>query len=160
MTDIGTGFLKGIEAFGNSRLGEMSGTTFKDTGSFLEALVTSFSAGEIKTKFNQLKADIEAAKPSVEAIAKSIENQTKTIKTNVQESITDLEQRRLRHDVAARVAVRLGVTLAAMDQAYAIVAKELAKDQNGTVNEEIRKGLDGPLESVGAAVEGPGRRCR
>lgn len=141
MTDIAAGFLKGIESFGNSRLGELSGTTFKDTGSFLEALVTSFSAGEIKTKFNQLKADIEAAKPSVEAIAKSIENQTKTIKTNVQESIADLGNDDFDLDVAARVAVRLGVTLAAMDQAYAIVAKELAKDQNSTVNEEIRKGL-------------------
>lgn len=141
MTDVATGFLKGIEAFSNSRLGEMSATTFKDTGSFLEALFTSFSAGEIKTKFEQLKADIDAAKPMVEAIAKSIENQIKTINTNVSESATDLKADDFNLDVAARVAVRMGTALAAMDQAYAIVAKELAKDQNGTVNEGIRNGL-------------------
>lgn len=160
MTDVATGFLKGIEAFGNSRLGEMSATTFKDTGSFLEALVTSFSAGEIKAKFEQLKADIDAAKPTVEAIAKSIKNQTETIRTNVQDSIADLKSDDFNLDVAARVAVRIGTALAAMDQAYAIVSKELAKDQNGTVNEEIRKGLMDlwnpwaqPWKNLGAGAE-------
>ena len=160
MTDVATGFLRGIEAFGNSRLGELSGTTFKDTGSFLESLVTSFSASDIKNKFNQLKADINAAKPLVEAIAKSIENQTKTIKTNVQESIADLERDDFDMDVAARVAVRIGTALAAMDQAYAIVARELAKDQTGTVDQNIQKGLMDlwnpwvqPWKDLGAGAE-------
>lgn len=160
MTDVATGFLKGIEAFGNSRLGEMSATTFKDTRSFLGALVASFSADEIKGKFEQLKADIEAAKPTVEAIAKSIENQIETIKSNVQGSLDDLKSDNFDLDVAARVAVRMGTALAAMDQAYAIVAKELAKDANGTVNEEIRNRLmelwnpwAQPWKNLGAGTE-------
>ncbi|RXZ67250.1 DUF6603 domain-containing protein [Agromyces albus] len=141
MTDIGTGFIRGIEAFGNSRLGALSGTTFKDTGSFLESLVTSFSAGEIKDRFDQLKADIEAATPIVQAIAKRIENQTKTIKTNVQQSITDLQDDDFNLDVAGRVAVRIGTALAAMDQAYTIIAEEVAKKPDGTVDAAIRDGL-------------------
>ena len=155
MTDVATGFFKGIEAFGNSRLGELSCTTFKDTGSFLESLVTSFSAGEIKSKFNQLKADIQAAKPLVQAIAKSIENQTKTIKTNVQESITDLQTDDFDLDVAARVAVRIGTALAAMDQAYAIVARE-----RGTLPRGLKLRLRALAQATRNAYAAPHLRKR
>ena len=141
MTDIATGFLKGIESFCNSRLGELSGTTFKDTGSFIKSIVTSFSSEEISVRFTTLKADIEASAPIVEAIAKSIENQTKTIKKNIEESAEDLKADDFNIDLAARVAVRIGTVLAAMDQAYAIVAKELAKNEAGDVDEAIQSGL-------------------
>lgn len=40
MTDVGTGFLKAVEAFLNTRLGDASEEAWKDTGSFLKSLTT------------------------------------------------------------------------------------------------------------------------
>ncbi|MET0784761.1 MAG: DUF6603 domain-containing protein [Leifsonia flava] len=141
MTDIGTGFLNGIEAFANSRLGEMSGTSFKDTVPFLESIVTFGIVGDVKPTFEKLKADIKAAVALVEPIAKAIKKQTDLIAKMVKESADDIDKDDFDVDTASRVAVRLGMALAAMDEAFNIVAKELAKKADGTVDETIRSGL-------------------
>ncbi|KQO97711.1 hypothetical protein ASF30_15030 [Leifsonia sp. Leaf264] len=141
MTDIGTGFLNGIEAFANSRLGEMSGTSFKDTVPFLESIVTFGAVGDVKPTFEKLKADIKAAVALVEPIAKAIKKQTDLIAKMVKESADDIDKDDFNADTAARVAVRIGMALAAMDEAFNIVAKELAKKADGTVDEAIRSGL-------------------
>ncbi|MDY7528274.1 MULTISPECIES: DUF6603 domain-containing protein [unclassified Cryobacterium] len=141
MTDIGTGFLNGIEAFANSRLGAMSGTSFKDTVPFLESIVTFGAVGDVKPTFEKLKADIKAAVALVEPIAEKIKKQTELIAKMVKESADDIDKDDFNVDTAARVAVRIGMALAAMDEAFNIVAKELAKKADGTVDETIRSGL-------------------
>lgn len=140
MTDIATGFLKGIEAFLNSRLGGMSQTAWRDTGPFLSSIVTFDSAAR-KTTFDQLKADIEAMEPIVEEVGKKIKKQTELIEKLVKESAADIDSDDFDVDVAARVAIRIGMALAAADEAYAIIATELAKDAGGSVNPTIREGL-------------------
>ncbi len=143
MADAGVGFLQGIEAFTNTRLGGLAGTTFSDTGSFLESIVTFDGFDEISDDFDTLKADIDQMKPIVEEIAKKIEKHTKIIGKMVSESRTDIESDDFDVDVAARVAVRIGTALAAMDAAYLIVATELARDDNDVVDDDLRNGLMG-----------------
>lgn len=141
MTDIGTGFLNGIEAFANSRLGDMSGTSFKDTVPFLESIVTFGVVDDVKPTFAKLKADIKADIALVKPIADKIKKQTDLIAKMVKESADDIDKDDFNVDTAARVAVRIGMALAAMDEAFNIVAKELSKKADGTVDEAIRSGL-------------------
>lgn len=156
MTDVGTGFLNGIEAFANSRVGHMSGTTFKDTGPFLDSIVR-FDGAALETRFERLKTDIKAMEPIFDEIGKKIKKQTELIAKMVKESADDIDKDDFNVDTASRVAVRIGMALAAMDEAFNIVAKELAKDAGGTVDESIRKGLMDlwnpwaqPFKSLGA----------
>lgn len=88
MTDVATGFLQSVTAFGATRLGRASSTTFKDTGSLMSSLSDGVSASN-KTKFDQLKADIEADVALVKPIVKAIEKQTALIAKMAGESITD-----------------------------------------------------------------------
>ena len=141
MTDIGTGFLRAFEAFLNTRLGDATEEAWRDTGSFLESL-TTFSTPTIEAKFNELKTDIsEGIVPLAKEIGKKIEKQTSLIGTMVSESATDLESDDFNVDTAARVAIRIGMALSAADEAYAIIATELARDAGGTVDEHIRDEL-------------------
>lgn len=159
MPDPGVGFLQGIEAFANTRLGEMAGSTFSDTGSFLESIVTFDGFEEISDDFDELKSSIDQATPIAKAIAKKIEKHTTIISKMVSESTADIESDDFDVDVAARVAVRLGTALAAMDAAYLIVATELARDDADVVDEELRDGLMGlwdpwtrPFKDLGAGA--------
>lgn len=141
MTDIGTGFLQGIEAFLNTRLGDQVEEAWKDTGTFLGSL-TSFSSDEIKAKFGELKKDItDGIAPLAEKIGEQIKSQTDLIAKMVSESADDLKKDDFNADTAARVGVRIGTALAAADEAYAIIARELAKKANGDVDEQIRTDL-------------------
>ena len=38
MTDVATGFLQSVSAFGATRLGRLPSTTFKDSGSLMSSL--------------------------------------------------------------------------------------------------------------------------
>ena len=156
MTDVATGFLQAVEAFLNSRLGGMTTTTWHDTGPFLDSIVT-FDSPARKTSFAKLKTDIKAMEPVFDEIGKKIKKQTELIATMVSESATDLTSDDFDVDVAARVAIRIGMALAAADEAYDLIATELAKDAGGTVDENIRTGLMGlwdpwaqPFKNLGA----------
>jgi len=156
MTDIATGFLQAIEAFLNSRLGHMTETVWSDTGPFLGAVVT-FDTPARKARFDKLKADIEAMEPIFDEIGKKIKKQTDVIKKMVTESAGDIADDDFDIDVAARVAIRIGMALAAADEAYNIIATELARDAAGAVDDNIRKGLMGlwnpwakPFQNLGA----------
>lgn len=140
MTDIATGFLKATEAFLNSRLGGMSQTAWRDTGPFLNSIVT-FDSDARKATFDKLKADIEAMEPIVTEIGKKIKKQTELIGKMVEESSTDIDSDDFDVDVASRVAIRIGMALAAADEAYAIIATELARDAGGVVVPAIRDDL-------------------
>lgn len=142
MTDVATGFLQSISAFGATRLGRASSTTFKDTGSLMSSL-TDGVPNNTKPAFNQLKADIAAAKDIVEPIIKKIETQTKLIAKMASESIADANVGAFTAAEAGRIAVRIGTALLAIDEAVNTIAKELARDSNGVVNETQREALMG-----------------
>ena len=140
MTDVATGFLQAVSAFGATRLGRASSTTYKDTGSLLSSLADGVP-NNTKPAFDKLKADIEADVDLVKPIVKKIEAQTKLIAKMAQESIADANAGAFTAAEAGRIAVRIGTALLAIDQAVRIVATELAKDQNGVVNETQREAL-------------------
>lgn len=156
MPDIATGFLQAIEAFFNTRLGDMTERAWKDTGPFLESFI-SFSSTEISNRFDTLKQDIKNMEPVVKPIGEKIKRQTTLIKNMVTESKADLDSDDFNIDTASRVAVRIGMALSAADEAYNLIATELARDAAGTVDENLRRGLMGlwspwaqPVKNLGA----------
>ena len=90
VTDVGTGFLQAVSAFGASRLGRASATTFKDTGSLMSSLADGVP-DNTKPAFDQLKADIEAAKDIVKPIIDKIKKQTDLIAKMAKDSIADAD---------------------------------------------------------------------
>jgi len=155
VTDVATGFLQAVGAFGATRLGRASETTFKDTGSLMSSLADGVP-NNTKPAFEKLKADIEADVELVKPIVKKIEAQTKLIAKMAQESIADAKAGSFTAAEAGRISVRIGTALLAIDQAVLIIATELAKDQNGLVNEAQRDALMGiwnpwtkPFKDVG-----------
>lgn len=158
MTDIATGFVQAIEAFLNTRLGDMTENAWKDTGPFLSS-ITTFSKPEIKPKFDQLKADIEAMEPIFKALGEKIKKQTELISKMVKEASADLDADDFSYDQAARVAIRIAMALGAADEAYNIIATELAKDAGGNVDQTLRSGLMGlwnpwamPFKNLGSGA--------
>ena len=59
MTDIASGFVRGIEAFAHTRLAGLAGTSFTDSVPFLESIVT-FDSDQRKPAFEKLKSDVKA----------------------------------------------------------------------------------------------------
>jgi hypothetical protein len=142
MTDVGTGFLQAISAFGATRLGRASSTGFRDAGSFMGSLADGVP-NNTKPAFDQLKADIEADVDLVKPIVKKIEAQTKLIGKMATDSIADSKAGNFTSAEAGRIAVRIGTALIAIDEAVTIVATELARDTNGVVNDTQRDALMG-----------------
>lgn len=125
MTDVATGFLQAVSAFGATQLGKASATTFKDAGSLMDAL-TDDVPNNVEPAFTQLKADIKAASAIVEEIAKKIEKQTTLIGKMASDSIADANAGTFTAAEAGRIATRIGTALIAIDEAVRIVAKALA----------------------------------
>lgn len=142
MTDVANGFLQAVSAFGATRLGRASGTTFKDTGSLMSSLADGVP-NNTKPAFEKLKADIEADVELVKPIVKKIDAQTKLIAKMAKESIADAEAGSFTAAEAGRIAVRIGTALLAIDEAVHIIATELAKDLNGVVDAAQRDALMG-----------------
>ena len=105
------------------------------------AAIVTFDSDARKATFDKLKADIEAMEPIVTEIGKKIKKQTELIGKMVEESSTDIDSDDFDVDVASRVAIRIGMALAAADEAYAIIATELARDAGGVVVPAIRDDL-------------------
>jgi hypothetical protein len=142
LTDIATGFLQAVSAFGATRLGRASDTAYQDAGSLMSSLVDGVPSST-KPAFDRLKADIEAAGDLVEPILKAIKTQTDLIAKMASEAIDDADSGDFTVETAARIATRIVTALMAMDEAVNIIAKELAKDAGGVVNETQRAALMG-----------------
>ncbi|MEJ7630005.1 MAG: hypothetical protein WKF54_10480, partial [Nocardioidaceae bacterium] len=142
MTDVGTGFLQAVSAFGATRLGRASATTYQDSGSLMSSLADGVP-DNTKPAFETLKADIQAAKAIVKPIIDAIKKQTDLIAKMASESITDANTANFTAAEAGRIATRIGTALLAIDEAVGIIATELAKDANGVVKEAQRDQLMG-----------------
>ena len=132
MTDVATGFLQSVSAFGATRLGRASGTTFKDSGSLMTSLADGVP-NNTKPAFEKLKADIQADVDLVKPIVKKIDKQTALIAKMATESIADAKAASFTAAEAGRIATRIGTALLAIDEAVLIIATELARDAGGTV---------------------------
>ncbi|WP_295697167.1 DUF6603 domain-containing protein [Lapillicoccus sp.] len=142
MTDVATGFLQAVSAFGATRLGRASSTTYHDSGSLLDSLGDGIP-NTVKPAYDKLKADLSADADLVKPIKKAIDSQITLIGKMASESITDARTAAFTSAEAGRIAVRIGTALIAIDEAVTIVASELSKDQNGTVVPATREALLG-----------------
>ncbi|MFT4216665.1 MAG: hypothetical protein QM619_05695 [Micropruina sp.] len=142
MTDVGTGFLQAVSAFCATRLGKASSTTFKDARSLIVSLGDGIE-DNTKAAYDKLKADIEADVDLVKPVIKAIEKQTALIGKMASEAVADAKIDPFTVALAGRIGERVGVALMAIDEAVNIVAKELAKDANGDVDEDLRRKLMG-----------------
>lgn len=142
MTDVGTGFLQAVSAFGATRLGRASATTYQDSGSLMSSLADGVPSNT-KPAFDTLKADILAAKDIVKPIIDKIKKQTDLIAKMASESIADANTANFTVAEAGRIATRIGTALLAIDEAVGIIATELARDVNKVVNEALRDQLMG-----------------
>lgn len=137
MTDVATGYIQSIEAFLVTRLGVMTQAAWRNTGALVGSVATFDKKGR-QSAYDKLKAQIDAMSPLVEEIAQKIEKQTEIIGKMATESAADVKADDFDFDVAARVAVRIGTALSAADEAYRIIAGELAKGADGKVDEHLR----------------------
>lgn len=142
MTDVATGFLQAVSAFMATRLGRSAHTAYKDTGALMDSLHDGVP-DNTKPAFEQLKDDFEAAGELVEPITKAIKKQTDLIGKLADHAVTDAGIDPFTVALAGRIGVRVGTALLAMDEAVAIVARELAKDAQGNVDEATRTALMG-----------------
>jgi len=140
VTDVGIELLRGVSAFGATRLGDAATGTFKDSKSLLSSLANDVS-GDTKTAAEKLKADIEAGKAEVESLAKAIEKQTALIKKMADDSVADANAGNFTAAEAGRIAVRIGTALLAIDEAVGIVATKLATGPDKTVDKARREDL-------------------
>ena len=142
MTDVGTQFLQGISAFGATRLGRASATSFKDAGALIDSLGDGVPSNT-KPAYEQFKADVKADAELVKPIVKAIEKQTALIAKMAKDSIADAGAGAFTTAEAGRIAVRVGTALIAIDEAVGIVATKLATDAGGAVNQPQREALMG-----------------
>src|SRR6195952_1431727 len=136
MTDVATGFLQAVSAFGATRLGRSASTTLKDSKSLMDSLTGAVPTSN-KTAFDKLKADIKGDVDLVKPIVKAIEAQTKVISKMASESIADANAASFTTAEATRIATRIGTALLAIDEAVRIVARELSKDAQGNVDQVV-----------------------
>ena len=139
MAESSTEFLQATEVYLISRLKRMTDTAWGDAGGLLNS-ITEFDTDAQRTRFEQLKTDIEAATPAVDEIRLSIGKLSDLVKRMVAESRTDLDQEDFDAARSRRVAVRIGTALAAAEEAYTLVATHLVKD-GATIDEAARKKL-------------------
>lgn len=143
MADVVTEFLQAISAFGATRLGRASSTSFKNSQAVVASLFDRVP-GATKTAYDEFKKQIDAdVEPLIKPIVDKIEKQTALIAKMATEALADAEASDFSAAQAGRVANRIAVALLAMDQALNIVATELARDANGVVVEGARDDLMG-----------------
>ncbi len=155
MTDVGTGFLQAISAFGATRLGHATETSWKDTKSLVATLGDGLD-GMTKPAWEQLKADIEAEVDLIKPIIKKVDSQLKVIAKMASDSAADAGIDPFTVEIATRIATRIGTALVAIDEAFNIVATDLATT-NGNLDTTLRDHLMGiwnpwaqPFKNMGA----------
>jgi hypothetical protein len=122
--DVWTALVKGSLGFAHSRAGELTGTSFKDTGSLVSSLFDHSPAGSTKDRLKKLKDDLEALSKDVDAIVKALNDQIAAAKTAVQNMANDIGTDPFTLEAAGRAATELGYLLKAFDAALDIVRCE------------------------------------
>src|SRR5262245_56661276 len=116
MADVTTRSLQGLSAFGATRLGQASATTFKDAGSLVSALFNPKDKSA-KDALDVLKLSIKKTSGLVSAVANAVDTQTAVIADLAKSAIADAGTADFTVAVAGRIAVRIGKALHAMDEA-------------------------------------------
>ncbi|PPK73925.1 hypothetical protein B0F87_11336 [Methylobacter tundripaludum] len=153
--DVWTALVKGALGFAHSRAGDLTGTSFKDTGSLVSSLFDNSPAGSTKERLKKLKEDIDALSKDIEVIVKAIDLQINAAKTAVQNMAKELGTDPFNFEAAGRAATELGYVLIAFDTALDIVADKLAEEEPPGPNHDANamaiktaiKGIDEPWKA-------------
>ena len=147
MADVWTGLVEGILAFGQTRVANLLGNSFHNTGAFVGALAEDRAVTpNVKSKFEQLKDDIENGVAAVEPIVEKIEPKISAAATAAGNMATELDTTPFTLEAAARAATELAFVLIAVDEALLILAEELSKDAGGNVQPAIKSAIEGISE--------------
>lgn len=147
MADVWTGLVEGILAFGQTRVADLVGETFSDTGSFVGTLAEDRAiTPSVKSKFEELKQDIEDGVDAVKPIVEKIQPKITAAANAAQKMAAELQTSPFTLEAAARAATELAFVLIAVDEAILILAEELSKDEHGTVQPAIKSAIEGITE--------------
>jgi hypothetical protein len=155
--DVWTALVKGVLGFAHSRAGDMVGTTFKDTGSFLKSLFDGAS-GTTKGAIDRIKADVNDLKPIGKALADALKPKFEAAKTAVTNMANEIQTDPFTLEAAARAATELAYVLIAFDEALDILAEKIAeREENPASKQQVLDAISGitdpwkaPFKSLGA----------
>lgn len=166
--DVWTALVKGVLGFAHSRAGDMVGTTFKDTGSFITSLFDGAS-GTTKTALDTIKTDVKDLTPIGKALADALKPKFAEAKTAVTNMATEIGTDPFDIPAAARAATELGYVLVAFDEALDILAEKIAERENNPASkQQVLDAIGGitdpwkaPFQSLGAdAIKGFDALCK
>lgn len=155
--DVWTALVKGVLGFAHSRAGDMVGTTFKDTGSFLKSLFDGTS-GTTKSAIDTIKTDVDNLTPIGKELADALKPKFEAAKTAVTNVATELGTDPFTLEAAARAATELAFVLIAFDEALDVLAEKIAKrEANQASQQQILEAIGGitdpwkaPFKALGA----------
>lgn len=159
--DVFSAFGRGFAAFAHTRAADLIGSSFSDSGKFLQSL-TDGKSGTTKTAFEAVKEDVEQLKGIGTALKAAIDKEIDEAKAAVQEMAKEIGADPFEADELARALTALGKLLVAYDTAIGKVAEEVSKKAPGPMTAEQIKadinGMHAPIKKVlnnaGGAVTG------
>jgi hypothetical protein len=162
MANVWTGLVEGILAFGQTRVANLLGSSFQNTGSFVGALAEDRAiTPNVKSKFEQLKDDVENGVAAVQPIVEKVEPKISAAADAAGKMATELETTPFTMGAPTRAATELAFVLIAVDEALLILAEELSKDAEGNVQPAIKTAIEGisepwkkPFRDLGAGAGG------
>lgn len=166
--DVWTALVKGVLGFTQSRAGDMVGSTFKDTGSFVTSLFDGAS-GTTKTALDTIKQDVKDLTPIGKALGEALKPKFEAAKTAVTNMATEIGTDPFTLEAAARAATELAYVLIAFDEALDILAEKIAeREQNPASKQQVLDAISGitdpwkaPFKALGAdAVKGFDELCK
>lgn len=157
--DVWTALVKGVLGFANSRAGDMVGTTFKDTGSFLKSLFDGTS-GTTKDAIDRIKTDVDNLTPIGKALGEALKPKFEAAKTAVTNMATEIGTDPFTIEAAGRAATELAYVLIAFDEALDILAEKIAERENNPASkQQVLDAIGGitdpwkaPFKSLGAST--------
>lgn len=155
--DVWSALVKGLLGFTHSRAGDMVGSTFKDTGSFITSLFDGAS-GTTKTALDTIKGDVKDLTPIGKALGTALKPKFDAAKTAVSNMATELGTDPFTIEAAARAATELAYVLIAFDEALDILAEKIAERENNPASkQQVLDAISGitdpwkaPFKSLGA----------
>lgn len=135
----------------------MVGTTFKDSGSFLESLFDGTS-GTTKDAIGRIKTDVKDLTPIGKALAEALKPKFEAAKTAVTNVASELGTDPFTPEAAGRAATELAFVLIAFDEALDILAEKIAeREEKPDKKQEVLDAIGGitdpwkaPFKSLGA----------
>ena len=127
--DVWSGLVQGSLAFAHSRAGELTQTSFKDTGALVGSLFDGSPAGTAKQRLDQLKKDIKNLEAAVKPVVDAVKPKVKDAGDAVTRMAGELGTTPFTFEGAGRAATELAYVLIAFDEAVGIVADKIAEPE-------------------------------